>query len=65
VSKFPRILAVDDNKQNLALLGKALTAAGYQVFTAEEGRSALELIATEVAPALGWRAAADRVALSV
>jgi len=44
VSKFPRILAVDDNKQNLALLGKALTAAGYQVFTAEEGRSALELV---------------------
>jgi len=44
VSKFPRILAVDDNKQNLALLGKALTAAGYEVFTAEEGRSALELI---------------------
>ena len=44
MSKFPRILAVDDNKQNLALLGKALTAAGYQVFTAEEGRSALELV---------------------
>jgi adenylate cyclase len=44
VSKFPRILAVDDNKQNLSLLEKALKAAGYEVFTAEDGHTALELI---------------------
>jgi adenylate cyclase len=44
VSKFPRILAVDDNKQNLSLLEKALKAAGYEVLTAADGRTALELI---------------------
>ena len=44
MGKFPRILAVDDNKQNLSLLQRALTAAGYDVVTAEDGHSALKLI---------------------
>jgi CheY-like chemotaxis protein len=35
----PRILAVDDNKQNLAVLTKALTAANYEIITASDGRS--------------------------
>jgi len=39
-----RILAVDDNKQNLELLSKALTAAGYEVVTALDGPTALGLI---------------------
>src|SRR5262245_53137518 len=52
----PRILAVDDNKQNLDLLTKALTAAQYEVITATDGPSALNLIAS---------AAADLVLLDV
>jgi adenylate cyclase len=44
VSKAPLILAVDDNKQNLSLLERALTAVQYQVVTAEDGPTALELI---------------------
>jgi adenylate cyclase len=44
VSGTPRILAVDDNKQNLSLLERALTSAQYQVVTAEEGATALKLI---------------------
>jgi len=39
-----RILAVDDNKQNLDLLRKALTAAGYEVVTALDGATALSLV---------------------
>ncbi|HEY2920353.1 MAG TPA: response regulator, partial [Candidatus Binatia bacterium] len=41
---FPRILAVDDNKQNLSLLERALTSAKYEVVTAEDGPTALKLI---------------------
>jgi adenylate cyclase len=40
----PRILAVDDNRQNLGLLQKALTAAKYEVITAADGPTALSLI---------------------
>jgi class 3 adenylate cyclase len=41
-----RILAVDDNKQNLTLLEKALSAANYEVVTAIDGPTALTLIAS-------------------
>ena len=44
VSRSPRILAVDDNKQNLSLLEKALSAAKYEVITAADGLTALTLI---------------------
>ena len=44
MSGLPLILAVDDNKQNLSLLERALTAAQYRVVTAEDGPTALELI---------------------
>ncbi len=44
MSQFPRILAVDDNKQNLSLLERALTSAHYEVVTAEDGPTALQLI---------------------
>jgi class 3 adenylate cyclase len=52
----PRILAVDDNKQNLDLLTKALTAAQYDIITATDGPTALNLVE---------RAAADLVLLDV
>jgi class 3 adenylate cyclase len=41
-----RILAVDDNKQNLDLLHKSLTAAHYEVITAPDGPTALSLMET-------------------
>ena len=44
MSQFPRILAVDDNKQNLSLLERALSSAHYEVITAEDGPTALQLI---------------------
>ena len=44
MSELPRILAVDDNKQNLSLLERALTSAQYAVVTAEDGPTALKLI---------------------
>lgn len=45
VEKRPaRILAVDDNKQNLAVLQKALMAAKYEILTALDGPTALGLI---------------------
>jgi adenylate cyclase len=40
----PRILAVDDNRQNLDLLTKALTSAKYEVITATDGPTALNLV---------------------
>jgi adenylate cyclase len=46
IVSLSRILAVDDNKQNLSLLQKALTAAQYEVVTAPDGATALELIAS-------------------
>jgi adenylate cyclase len=39
-----RILAVDDNKQSLEVLTKALTSAGYQVITANDGPGALKMV---------------------
>jgi adenylate cyclase len=44
VSECPRILAVDDNKQNLQVLQTALTAEAYEVITAADGLTALKLI---------------------
>ncbi|HEX2230287.1 MAG TPA: adenylate/guanylate cyclase domain-containing protein [Candidatus Binatia bacterium] len=44
MSRSSRILAVDDNKQNLSLLERALAAAHYEVVTAGDGPTALELI---------------------
>ena len=44
MSGFPRILAVDDNKQNLSILERTLTAAQYEVITAEDGPTALKLV---------------------
>lgn len=41
---IPKILAVDDNIQNLELLTRALSAAKYEVITAGDGPSALHLI---------------------
>jgi adenylate cyclase len=43
-SPTPRILAVDDNKQNLDLLTKALTSAKYEIITASDGATALNLV---------------------
>jgi adenylate cyclase len=43
-SRPPRILAVDDNKQNLDILRKTLTAAAYEVITATDGPTALSVI---------------------
>src|SRR2546427_12893325 len=43
-SRPPRILVVDDNKQNLEILQKTLTAAEYEVITAADGPTALGLI---------------------
>lgn len=40
----PRILAVDDNKQNLEILRKTLTTAAYEIITANDGPTALNLI---------------------
>lgn len=44
VSRLPRILVVDDNKQNLTILERALTAAKYEVLTAADGPTALSLV---------------------
>lgn len=44
VSRLPRILVVDDNKQNLTLLERALTAVKYEVITALDGPTALGLV---------------------
>ncbi len=41
---MPKILAVDDNKQNLELLIRSLGAAKYEVITAGDGPTALQLI---------------------
>jgi adenylate cyclase len=43
----PRILAVDDNKQNLEILRKTLTTAVYEVITATDGPTALSLIESD------------------
>ncbi|HEV8343659.1 MAG TPA: adenylate/guanylate cyclase domain-containing protein [Candidatus Binatia bacterium] len=44
MSRLPRILVVDDNKQNLTILERALTAAKYEVLTAADGPTALSLV---------------------
>ena len=46
MTEFPRILAVDDNKQNLSVIERALRSAKYDVVTAEDGPTALKLIAS-------------------
>jgi class 3 adenylate cyclase len=46
-SSTPKILAVDDNKQNLLVLTKALTAANYEVITASDGPRALDLVQSD------------------
>jgi class 3 adenylate cyclase len=46
-SRPARILAVDDNKQNLDILRKTLTTGKYEVITAMDGPTALNLIATD------------------
>src|SRR5262245_64211323 len=43
-SRPSRILAVDDNKQNLDLLTKALTSAKYDIITSKYGLTALKLV---------------------
>jgi len=43
----PKILAVDDNKQNLGVLTKALTAEKYEIITATDGPTALNLIESD------------------
>jgi adenylate cyclase len=40
----PKILAVDDNKQNLELLTRALSAAKYELITVTDGPTALQVI---------------------
>ena len=47
----PRILVVDDNPELLTLLSSAFEDAGYSVYTASRGRTALDL-ATKEKPAL-------------
>ena len=44
--KGPRVLVVDDEPQIQRFLTVALTAAGYDVLTAETGAQALRLAAT-------------------
>lgn len=51
MTECPRILAVDDNKQNLAMLQTALSTEAYEVITAADGLTALKLI-DSVAPDL-------------
>ena len=46
MSRSARILAIDDNKQNLSVLQTALTAANYEVITAADGAAGLQLIAS-------------------
>jgi adenylate cyclase len=43
-NSISKILAVDDNRQNLELLTRALSAAHYEVITATDGPTALQLI---------------------
>lgn len=43
-NSIPKILAVDDNQQNLQLLIRSLSAAKYEVITASDGPTALQLI---------------------
>src|SRR5262249_50075522 len=43
-SRPSRILAVEENKPNLDLLTKAVTAAEYRVITANDGLTALKLV---------------------
>src|SRR5512145_3055582 len=42
-----KILAVDDNQQNLEALTKALTAANYEIITATDGPTALRLVESD------------------
>jgi two-component system, cell cycle response regulator DivK len=42
-----RILCVEDNPQNMRLVRKILTGAGYQVLEASDGMSGLDLVEKE------------------
>lgn len=42
-----KILIIDDEKIVLSTYSKELTAAGYDVFTASNGRTALEIVRQE------------------
>ncbi|HEY7543391.1 MAG TPA: response regulator [Blastocatellia bacterium] len=42
-----KVLVVDDDQLMRMMLGMMLTRAGYEVMSAEDGRSALEKVATE------------------
>lgn len=46
-TKKPLILVVDDDPGLLRLVSRSLEVAGYQVVTAEEGTTALQLVETE------------------
>src|SRR5262247_19521 len=50
-NRTSRILAVDDNQQNLEILRKTLTTAAYEVITAMDGPTALSLVES-IAPDL-------------
>lgn len=39
-----RILVVDDEAEMVAVLGESLRASGYEVFTARDGKEALETV---------------------
>jgi two-component system cell cycle response regulator DivK len=43
-----RILCVEDNAQNMRLVRKILTSAGYQVIEAMDGKSGMALAASEL-----------------
>ena len=43
----PRLLVVDDNESNRDIMSRQLRRQGYDVITAENGESALEIVATE------------------
>lgn len=47
VSEKPLVLVVDDEPHICAVLSRILQAEGYSVITAEEGKTALELIEKE------------------
>ncbi len=47
VEKRPIILVVDDNEQNLTLIGKLIESSGYEAVMASSSSQALEFLASE------------------